>query len=611
MPFTWYLTLTDSRHLTGKIPDAPAGAVLCFSMMAPVALRSAGQVCRAVAGYTEVVADLTQDFTLGFKDDSFEIFNIGWLPKGAYLRLTDGTCQDVDIAFELPETESHTAKPSPDNTGLKLVPQPVSWRPTGAFLRAPGGFLSDNNAFPEALDAAVQLADRTQLGPLLNGHIPLMISADPAVTDEGYRLKITPAGVHIYASSTAGAFYGLVSLINLNATYQGQIPTGEIEDSPRFSWRGQQLDCARHFYQPETLLKLLDLMALLKLNRFHWHFSDDEAFRLEVTCFPEIWQKTAMRGEGCLIPGVFGGGQGPTGGSYSLAFAQSLVARAAALNIEVLPEVEIPAHAYALNQIFPALMDAGDNSLAPSVQGYIDNTMNPAEPFMWTLIEAMITEISDIFPFKHIHLGCDERPPEAWLKSPKAQAFMAAHDLKTTDDLQEWAIAKSAAFTKSRGAQPCAWEEAAQGAGGGIGHDAILFSWTGQGPGLNAARNGYKVVMSPAQHLYFDHSHSPDFCESGARWAGFLPLEKTVDWHPVPPDEPELEANIIGVEAAFWSEFTHEDSEMEAKLAPRILGLAEIAWRPASNRADAGSLKRVAQDYEAVFAQTGWQQFTG
>ncbi|NOR63396.1 MAG: family 20 glycosylhydrolase [Rhodobacteraceae bacterium] len=610
MPPIWHLSLSENRILTGHIPNAPQGATLCFSMMAPVALKSAGSILRRVGGYTELLADFTKDFTITFQDESFEIFNIGWLPQGAYLRLKDGTCIDVEVDFPLPKPRQTPHVSAAKNIDLRLVPQPTHWQPSGGILEAPSGFSISESPFAGALNAASQLATRNALFPLMGGPVPLEVLSDSSLELEAYMLDISANSATITAASTAGAFYAAVTLINLQATYNGQIPTGTITDSPRFEWRGQQLDCARHFYQPETLLKLLDLMALFKLNRFHWHFSDDEAFRLEVESFPEIWQKTAVRGEGCLIPGVFGGGQGPTGGSYSLDFARALVSRASDLQIEVLPEVEIPAHAYALNQVFPALMDAGDNSLAPSVQGYIDNTMNPAQPFTWALTEALIREVTDIFPFKHIHLGCDERPLAAWLKSPKAQAFMLEHGLKAADDLQEWIIAKAARFAQSCGAQPCAWEEAIKGQDGGIGNGAILFSWTGQGPGLEAARNGYKVVMTPAQHLYFDHTHSTDFTESGARWAGFLPLEKTVAWHPVPPDEPELEANIIGVEGAFWSEFTHADAEMEPKLAPRILGLTEMAWRDKSNPANALSIQRMARVYEPIFARIGWATFT-
>jgi len=609
MPPIWQLNLTENRLLTGHIPAAPQGATLCFSMMAPVTVQSPGQILRSVGGYTEVFADFTTPFTITFKDDGFEIFNVGWLPQGAYMRLKNGDCIDVKIEFTTPEPNLKRLDPVPESTGLRLVPQPKYWQPSGGVLEVSSGFSTSGNTFADALKSAAQLASRTALGPLLGGSVPLSVLRDSSLDPEAYTIDITTNSITISAATPAGAFYAAVTLINLQATYNSQIPTGTIIDSPRFEWRGQQLDCARHFYQPETLLKLLDLMALFKLNRFHWHFSDDEAFRLEVECYPEIWQKTAMRGEGCLIPGVFGGGKGPTGGSYSLDFTRRLVAHAADLQIEVLPEVEIPAHAYALNQVFPALRDSRDNSLAPSVQGYIDNTMNPAQPFTWALTEALIREVSDIFPFNHIHLGCDERPPAAWLKSPKAQAFMAEKGLKTTDDLQEWIIAKAAQFAQSCGVQPCAWEEAVKGQHGGIGNGAILFSWTGQGPGLAAARDGYKVVMTPAQHLYFDHTHSTKFNESGARWAGFLPLEKTVAWHPVPPDEPELEANIIGVEAAFWSEFTHADEEMEPKLAPRILGLAEMAWRDSSNPANAHSIQQMARVYEPLFKRIGWTNF--
>lgn len=546
-------------------------------------------------------------FSLEFVEDEFKVCNSGWLPWNPYIRNVDGSCVDVEVDFVHPEKAADEQTELPKIEGLRLVPQPTNWEPAGNSINIQSGLVVNaEQPYAEAINSASALANRNGLGPFIGDGVSLSISDDFAGADDGYCLDITESEIRISARSRTGAFYGAISLLNLSANYDGVIPCGRITDAPRFEWRGQQLDCARHFYQPETLIRFLDLLALMKLNRFHWHFSDDESFRLEVECYPEIWQKTRMRGEGHLIPGVFGGGKGPSGGSYSLDFARDLIDRAKELEIEVLPEIEIPAHAFALLQVFPDLYDAEDESEEDSVQGYIRNTMNPAKPFMWEFVDNITRELAGIFPFAHIHLGCDERPPKAWVKSPAAKALMEKEGLKTLDDLQGWTVAKAGAMVRELNCQPCAWEEAAHGSNGGISNDAILFSWTGQGPGLEAARNGYKVVMSPAQHVYFDMAKSNKFEDRGGIWAGALSLEDTVEWLPVPADEPELENNIIGVEGAFWGEFTTADIEMEPMIAPRILGLSETAWRSKDDPANAASILQSAKDYKVLFDKIGW-----
>lgn len=606
----WKFQLSNERRLLGALNLLPAGATLCFSMMVPIKPISGCILGKNDGGYSELTFPAKEgeiSFSFEFAEAEFKFDNYGWLPWKPYVRDIDGNCIDVEIDFIHPEKITDERVELPENEGLRLVPQPTMWKPSGDSIDIRSGLsLKSENPFASAINSADALANRNGLGPFLGNGIKLTVVDDFVGPDDGYALNISESEIKISACSRTGAFYAAISLINLSVNYSGVIPCGKITDAPRFEWRGQQLDCARHYYEPETLLRFLDLLALMKLNRFHWHFSDDEAFRLEVECYPQIWQKTCNRGEGQLIPGVFGGGKGPTGGTYSLNFARDLIERAKELEIEVMPEIEIPAHAFSLLQVFPELYDAEDESEEESVQGYIRNTMNPAKPFMWEFVDNLTRELAGIFPFAHIHLGCDERPPKAWIKSPAAKKLMQQEGLETLDDLQGWTMAKAGAMVRKLGCQPCAWEEAAHGSNGGIGNDAILFSWTGQGPGLEAARKGYKVVMSPAQHIYFDMTKSDRFQDRGGNWAGSLSLEETVEWQPVPSNEPELENNIIGVEGAFWGEFTTSDKEMEPMIAPRILGLAEVAWRSKVDPANAMSILQSAKAYKLFFNKIGW-----
>jgi len=553
-------TLTSDRALNG--------AIFCFSGMAPLLPVAGGTLHHALGGYTEVALPvLTANtphiirirYTGGYRPA-----NRAWMPFGPYLRH-----QDEIIPLRPTHAGRRTAMPEMALPfgGLPLVPQPTGWVPTGETTGAIDGFAVSG----DALGAVAALAKRQ--GLRFEGSFPVSLVREDLPKD-GYRLTIDQRGATIAAASYGGQFYAGITLLNL--AQDGALPCGQIRDQPRFGWRGQHLDTARHFYAPASITALLDLLALLKLNRFHWHFADDEAFRVELDTLPELAQKTALRGEDQLLPALFAGSP-CEGGTYSKQTVRAIIAHAAALNIEVLPEIETPAHSLALTTLYPETLDPTDNGDATSVQGYKRNVLNPAMPKTWELWESIISEISDLFPFDHLHLGCDELPEDTWMSSPRARALMAEQGLETTQDLQGWTIAKLAAFTVGKGKRPAAWEEAALGSNGGIGNDAVLFSWTGQGPGLEAARAGYDVVMTPAQHVYLDMAHTDDPDDWGANWAAYVDLADTIAWDPVP--DPALADRIIGVQGAFWSEFTTDDSQMWPMLMPRLLGVSMMAWQ--------------------------------
>ena len=585
---------------------AISGAVLCCSLFVPSRVVSGGVVVRSVAGYTEVALDdipaggvLTVVFAAACGD--LVPKNRAWLPLGAYLRLKTGV-------VALPELEEgvrvDTPPPRvvPEFAGLRLVPQPLAWQAAGGVVQV-SGF----DGGPTALDA---LAGRLGFALfVVPGGMPLR--ARHGQMDAGaYEVVIGPDAVDVVSSDELGLFSACITLLNLREVYDGQLPCGQIMDAPRFGYRGQHLDCARHFYEVGTILRLLDLMAMVKLNRFHWHFSDDEAFRLQVDCAPNIWHQTEFRGEGLPVPGLFGGGI-RAGGSYSRADVARVLARAAELQIQVLPEIEVPAHAYALNIAHSGMRDPGDNGSEISIQGYPSNIINPAMEATWALIEPLALEVARMFPMGMLHLGCDELPPDAWGGSPAVAALKAEHGLDTRDDVQGWMMARLAAFLAASGIRSAAWEEAAKGANGGIGHGALLFSWTGQGAGVEAARAGYDVVMCPAQNVYFDMVHTTSLGDWGTAWAApEVPLEQVVNWRPVPAGAEDVAARIVGVEGCFWSEFTTADAEMEPMVAPRILGLANKAW-DRRDSLDGNGLRALAQAYGLVFDRMGWRRHKG
>lgn len=582
--------------------------IFCFSLMAPAKVVSGGTVVRSVAGYTEVqLPDIRPgqivSLTLEHAIPDFAPINRAWLPLGPYLRHAGGAVALPALPAGVRQSDE---KQVPAFDGLRLIPQPTLWQPDGKTMRCQNGF----SAISEPLFAVADLAQRNFLAPFLApGGIPISIMLSPNLPIDGYTLRLAPDGVTLLAADRAGIFNAGVTLLNLKTTYQGHIPCGTITDAPRFAWRGQHLDCARHFYEPTTILRLLDLMALLKLNRFHWHFADDESFRLQVDCAPDLWQKTAFRGEGEAVPGVFGGGI-RAGGSYSKADVVALIAHAKTLNIEILPEIEVPAHAFAMNQVILGLRDPGHNGVETSIQGYTENAVNPAMDATWALLEPLSLEVASLFPINILHLGCDELAPDTWDGSPAVTALKARQGLTTRDDVQGWAMHRLAGHLAKNGIKSAAWEEAARGNNGGIGHNAILFSWTGQGPGIDAARAGYDVVMTPAQNVYLDMAHSSDRDDWGAAWAAFISLEDTINWNPIPDGASDIAHRIIGVEGCFWSEFTTSDTEMMPMLAPRILGVASKAW-DINDILTGPGLRALAGHYAALFDAIGWPRHKG
>ncbi len=582
----------DTIQCTFTPDSALSAPVFCFSGMGPFEAISGGTVTHSLGSYTEISLpdlaagvpyELVTRYAGGFKPA-----NRAWLPLGPYLR------HGAEL-IDLPKPESgcrpqHLPDLGPV-AGLPLVPQPEIWQAAGAVLEV-SGFVCDRPAF------VVVAALASRRGWAFEGDV--QVALEPAeLSADAYEIEISEDGITVRAGDYGGEFYAGITLLTL--LQAGPLPCGTLKDAPRFGWRGQHLDTARHYYAPQTIFDLLDLMALLKFNRFHWHFADDEAFRLEIECLPELWQKTAVCGEGHLLPALFAGGT-EAGGSYSKDTAREIIAHAKALNIEVLPEIEVPAHAIALTHVFPDLRDPSDNGAEVSVQGYKGNAVNPAVPKTWDVLHAIMDEVGALFPFGHLHLGCDELPEGTWMGSPMARDLMVREGLEVTDDLQGWMMEKLAARAVANGLRPCAWEEAAKGANGGIGHGAVLFSWTGQGPGLEAARRGYDVVMSPAQHVYLDMAHTDDVDDWGANWAAYVSLADTINWEPVP--EPDLAERIIGVQGTFWSEFTTQDDQLWPMLMPRMLGVSMKAWQTADTEKD--DLIRLAQVYNSLPGAGVW-----
>ena len=486
---------------------------------------------------------------------------------------------------------------------IAVVPQPAHVRPaTGAFeinaqtriavsesTRAMGcqlqAYLSPATGFP------LELTRR-------NGANTISLVLDrrlEVLGPEGYRLRVRTDKIEIRGGGAAGVFYGLQTLRQLlpadsfrRAHVKGvewMVPSLDIEDRPRFGWRGLHLDVARNFMPKESVLKFLDLMALHKLNSFHWHLTDDQGWRIEIKKYPRLTGIGAYRKDTMLVysPPSYSGK--PHGGYYTQDDVREVVAYAAALHITVVPEIEMPGHAQAAIAAYPELGNVSEPLEVFTKWGVNENVFN-AEDGTITFLQNVLAEVLELFPGKFIHVGGDEVPKKQWKDSPAAQAKMKKLGLKDEHELQSWFIRQMDTWLTARGRRLIGWDEILEG---GLAPGAAVMSWRGIEGGVAAAKAGHDVVMSPTSHTYLDFYQSREKQNEPHAIGGFLPLETVYDYEPIPAGlTAEQSKHVLGAQAQLWSEYIRDFQHVEYMAYPRACALSEVVWsaRETRNLAD-------------------------
>ncbi len=401
---------------------------------------------------------------------------------------------------------------------------------------------------------------------------------------EGYQLSIEEECIRIVASQSAGFFYGLVTLAQLIEQSPLYLNCQTLSDSPRFEYRGHMLDCVRHFHTVETIKQQLEQMAWLKLNRFHWHLTDDEGWRIQIDTYPELTEIGAWRGEQEVLPPQFGSGPHRYGGFYTKEEIRDVVAFATERHIQIVPEIDIPGHARALIKSLPDLLvEPDDRSQYISIQQYSDNVLNPALPATYRVLRDILDEVCELFPNQLIHLGCDEVPQGSWTGSPAALAQMDKLRLTDVRELQGLLLSELQHYLASKGRRFAGWEEAIQG--DKLTHDAVIFSWQGVGAGIDAANQGYSVVMTPAEYTYLDMAWNRGVDEQGVLWAGHLNLHKCYHYEPISEQLTIAGASKIkGIQSQVWTEYVENAQRLNHLVFPRLFAIAENGWSLAENK---------------------------
>jgi hexosaminidase len=412
---------------------------------------------------------------------------------------------------------------------------------------------------------------------------------DQSLSDEGYTLKVTEDGAHVAARTPAGLFYGAVTLWQLLTVFPAQsgvaqIRAMEIQDSPRFAWRGLMLDSARHYQSPEYVKRFIDWMAQHKLNVLHWHLTDDQAWRLEIKKYPRLASVGGWRvPEGQAARKDIDPATGKPrlhGGIYTQEQARDIVKYAASRHVKVVPEIEMPGHATAAIVAYPQLgvqPFASRLKEVPSDWGVYENLFN-VEESTFKFLEDVLTEVMDVFPGEYIHVGGDEAVKPQWEASPRVKARMKELGVANAHDLQGYFIQRMGKFIDSKGRKLIGWDEILEG---GVPPNATVMSWRGIDGAIAAAKAGHDTVLSPAPDLYFDHWQSAGDLSPGR--SGTLSLEMVYNFQPVPDSIPEDQRqHILGLQANLWSEMMRTEDRVTYMTFPRIAALAEVAWSPAS-----------------------------
>ena len=435
------------------------------------------------------------------------------------------------------------------------------------------------------------------IAPLQRGAAGISLRLVPGMPREGYRLDVSPQAIVVQASDSAGAFYALETVKQLlppaiyrEAEVRGvawSVPAVHIEDAPRFSWRGSHMDVGRHFQPKAFVKKYIDLLARHKLNRFHWHLTEDQGWRIEIKQYPRLTDVGSCR-DNTLVGShtdnpakqVFDGRKHC--GFYTQDDIREVVAYAAERMVTVVPEIEMPGHAQAAVYAYPFLASTTDSIPGLrriwGVSPYIINPSDSSVAFM----QNVLTEVMALFPSPWIHIGGDEAVKDQWKANPQIQARIKSLGLKDEHEMQSWFIRQMDTFLTKRGRRLIGWDEILEG---GLAEGATVMSWRGMAGGIDAAKQGHDVVMAPGSHTYFDHYQSKDQASEPLAIGGFTNVEKVYGFEPVPDAlTPDQAKHILGAQSQLWTEYIPNPRQLEYMAYPRLTALSEAVWSAKARR---------------------------
>ncbi len=417
--------------------------------------------------------------------------------------------------------------------------------------------------------------------------IELKLDRNSETPVEGYKLVVNKDGAMIRASSEAGLFYGAQTFRQLLDQPSGKIPFVEINDEPRFSYRGLHLDVGRHMFPVTFIKKYIDLMSRHKFNYFHWHLTDDQGWRIDIKKYPRLAEVGSQRKETAIgkattktRASVKYDGK-PYGGFYTQDEVRAIVKYAADRYVTVIPEIEMPGHAMAALASYPNLGCTGGPYETATTWGVFNDVYCAGKEETFTFMQDVLDEVLTLFPSKYIHIGGDECPKVKWKECPNCQKRIADEHLGDEHGLQSYFIQRIEKYLNAKGRQIIGWDEILEG---GLAPNATVMSWRGEEGGIAAAKQNHNVIMTPGQWVYLDYAQDTAKTEP-LSIGGYTPVGKVYDYEPVPPQLLESESKyVIGAQCNVWSEYMKTLEHVEYMVYPRATAMSEVLWSPKSVR---------------------------
>ena len=429
---------------------------------------------------------------------------------------------------------------------------------------------------------------------------------------EEYTLSITPEEVKITGGSPAGVFYGVQTLRQLLPTsvLQGEkagiieLPVVEIADKPHFAYRGGMLDVCRHFFSVDDVKRYIDILAMHKLNRFHWHLTEDQGWRIEIKKYPELTKVGAWRDRCSLEPPADPNLKNsvPYGGFYTQEEIKDVVRYANERFITVIPEIEMPGHAMAALASYNYLGCKGEGYEVPSTWGVKADVYCAGKDSTFQFIEGVLDEVIELFPSEYIHIGGDECPKDRWKECQLCQQRIKTEKLKDEFELQSYFVKRIEKYLNDKGRKLIGWDEILEG---GLSQTASVMSWRGAAGGIEAAKKGNNVVMTPNSHCYLDYYQTDKIDQEPKAIGGFLPLEKVYSLDPYEGLNADEQKYILGVQGNLWTEFISTLDHAEYMALPRIAAIAEVGWSY-DNKDDFDGFKKRVTSLRRLYDAAGY-----
>ena len=498
-----------------------------------------------------------------------------------------------------------------------IVPVPASVEAgRGVYLLDAGSAIALSNT--EDVEAR-EVVDLWASGVRAGTGFPLRFSTDGEIrvgvdgdgAPESYRLEVTRSWISVQAADHAGLFYGLQTLTQLMPPGVGdgsatgeeevEIPSLRIDDGPRFPYRGMHLDVARHFFGPDFVKRYIDMLARYKINRFHWHLTEDQGWRIQIDRYPRLTEVGAYRAQTHIGHGRedFNGDGQRYGGFYTKDEIRDIVAYASERYVTIIPEIEMPGHSLAALAAYPELACTDGPFEVAMTWGVFEDIYCP-EDATFAFLENVLAEVIELFPGELVHVGGDEAPKTRWEESEFVQGLMVREGLADEMEVQSWFIQRIERFLNANGRRLIGWDEILEG---GIAPNATVMSWRGTEGGIEAAREGHDVVMTPYSHLYLDYYQSADQESEPLAIGGFLPLDTVYAYEPVPDELTAAEAtHILGAQANVWTEYMKTEDHVEYMVFPRMFALAELVWSPRERKSYEGFVERLPWHMERLGA---------